>query len=360
MEKIVFIDAMRGVKVILLDEKFLVTDKDGTGHLPVDDAGHMGAAWAALHGGYRGNKYEGPDKSKAIAKLKAMYKMKGMDTPSESFAITGGSFFQEALAKDDSYDSLRCKVQCELENQVKAGNDMDLDNDGAEDAANWNTDEREYPCVMDLFPGYVVYQMDGKLFQAGYALDADGDVHLGPPEAVQLQYDAKQPSMHAEESFTESFCPLSEAASADGSFPITIIKPGLSKNNRYYSPELLKKHASMFEGAKMFANHATDKEMKERPEGSVNDWVANLVNIKAESDGTLRGNAVPVDPAFKSKLDLLAKQGLLGHMGVSIRAMGESVDGEVGGKPARIVENFKAVRSVDFVTFAGAGGAVEA
>jgi hypothetical protein len=30
----------------------------------------MGAAWAALHGGYRGNKYEGPDRSAAIAKLK--------------------------------------------------------------------------------------------------------------------------------------------------------------------------------------------------------------------------------------------------------------------------------------------------
>jgi len=29
----------------------------------------MGAAWAALHGGYRGNKYEGADKDKAIAHL---------------------------------------------------------------------------------------------------------------------------------------------------------------------------------------------------------------------------------------------------------------------------------------------------
>ena len=46
--------------------KYLVA-KDG-GHLPYTDAdgspNHrlMGAAWAALHGGYRGNKYDGPDK----------------------------------------------------------------------------------------------------------------------------------------------------------------------------------------------------------------------------------------------------------------------------------------------------------
>lgn len=37
------------------------------------DHGLCGAAWAALHGGYRGNKYEGPAKQKAITKLTAIY-----------------------------------------------------------------------------------------------------------------------------------------------------------------------------------------------------------------------------------------------------------------------------------------------
>src|SRR5579884_2254581 len=41
----------------------------------------MGAAWAALHGGYRGNKYEGPDKEKAIERLKALYKSENMPLP---------------------------------------------------------------------------------------------------------------------------------------------------------------------------------------------------------------------------------------------------------------------------------------
>jgi phage I-like protein len=85
----------------------MVTKKEGDGEHPsshylvVEDAEHpstwhlrvrdasgkpdhrmMGAAWAALHGGYRGNKYEGPDKAGAIAKLKALYKSEGMDLPS--------------------------------------------------------------------------------------------------------------------------------------------------------------------------------------------------------------------------------------------------------------------------------------
>ncbi|HLI03855.1 MAG TPA: phage protease [Terriglobia bacterium] len=44
----------------------------------------MGAAWAALHKGYRGNKYEGPNKAEALRKLTAMYHAEGLDLPSET------------------------------------------------------------------------------------------------------------------------------------------------------------------------------------------------------------------------------------------------------------------------------------
>jgi hypothetical protein len=71
--------------------QYLVVDEDGKGHLPVRDSpdgplNHhlMGAAWAALHGGYRGNKYEGPGKQAAIEKLKALYKSAGMEPPSQT------------------------------------------------------------------------------------------------------------------------------------------------------------------------------------------------------------------------------------------------------------------------------------
>jgi len=47
------------------------------------DSHLLGGAWAALHGGYRGNKYEGPDKEKALAKLKSAYKSAGMETPDD-------------------------------------------------------------------------------------------------------------------------------------------------------------------------------------------------------------------------------------------------------------------------------------
>jgi len=75
-------------------KQYLVIDSDGKGHLPVRNSADgplnhhlMGAAWAALHSGYRGNKYEGEGKEAAIAKLKSLYKSEGMDLPSISSEV---------------------------------------------------------------------------------------------------------------------------------------------------------------------------------------------------------------------------------------------------------------------------------
>lgn len=71
--------------------QYLVTD-GGTTHLPYTDASGkpdhrlMGAAWAALHEGYRGNKYDGPGKADALKKLTAVYKREGMDLPGSKSA----------------------------------------------------------------------------------------------------------------------------------------------------------------------------------------------------------------------------------------------------------------------------------
>jgi len=64
-------------------------EKPTTWHLPVKENGKpnhrlMGAAWAALHQGSRGNKYSGPGKSEAIAKLRRLYESEGIPLPSES------------------------------------------------------------------------------------------------------------------------------------------------------------------------------------------------------------------------------------------------------------------------------------
>lgn len=65
------------------------SSKPTTWHLRVKDANGkvddrlLGAAHAALTKGYRGNKYEGPQKSKALAKLHSLYKSHGLDWPED-------------------------------------------------------------------------------------------------------------------------------------------------------------------------------------------------------------------------------------------------------------------------------------
>src|SRR5512146_732989 len=65
--------------------------KPTTWHLQVRkdgkiDHGLLGSAWAALHEGFRGNTYEGPEKGKAIEKLKALYASEKLPTPGSKAA----------------------------------------------------------------------------------------------------------------------------------------------------------------------------------------------------------------------------------------------------------------------------------
>ena len=74
------------------DESGHLVEKDGEKHLPTLRGGKpdhrlMGAAWAALHKGFRAHKYEGPDKAGAVAKLKKLYKSEKMTLPGETGSL---------------------------------------------------------------------------------------------------------------------------------------------------------------------------------------------------------------------------------------------------------------------------------
>lgn len=259
---------------------------------------------------------------------------------------SGSINLEEALAKDDSFDSIRCKLGQAINAVLSAtapGGYGSI-----------------YAYVLDVYPADVIYSIDNKMYQVGYTIDAEGDVQLGDVLPVQLTYTPKA-STQESISLAESCDPLQEGAydPTKGQLAITIIKPGLSKNNVFYSADVLKAQYKMFEGAKMFANHQTDEESAARPEGDVRDWVASVGKTWVESDGTVKGYALPTSPEFKSKLELLKSNNMLNQLGVSIRAMGEVHKGEQDGKKIKVLEAFTKVRSVDFVTFAGAGGQAE-
>jgi hypothetical protein len=353
--------------------QYLVSGKSGT-HLPYTNASGspdhrlMGAAWAALHGGYRGNKYDGPDKDKAITKLKVAYKKEKMDTPQESFAKRGDSLMSlteaEVMAKmGDSFSSIRCAIGDAIQANINAGIDMDDDDDGPEDVG-------KYSWVMDVFPTYVAYSMEGNTFMCPWHKDATGQIILGTPFAVDSAYITRDEPYAETEVEQESHRELvrhvsqfTEASydSSKGELTVKVIQPGFNKSReRFYPAETLRRDFGVFKGSKMFADHQTESETKSRPEGSVHNWVANLGDVWVESDGTIMGKAVVIDPPFKAKLDALNEKGLLSEMGVSIRAVGEATQQTIEGTKTKYVESFLAARSVDFVTYAGAGGQVMA
>jgi len=335
------------------------------GSFPIENKGDLKNAIEAIG--------RAKDPGKARAHIKSRAKSLGatdmIPDTWESWQGLDGEIVQEATyCQSDSHDGLRSKLSQAIDGKVMAGQDMDGDDDGEQDAEERKASNYPSHYVHAVHDKHVIYSMNGKTFAHKYNTDDDGDPHLtGNPIEVEPSYTTADKS---KESFAEStaFEPnvtsnkvelLCEAFGDKGEISFTVIKPGWSKNDRYYPAAMLKRDYKVFEGAKMFVNHATEMQEKTRPEGDLHDWVANITKVWPEADGTVRATAKVIDPTFKQKLSMLGEASMLNTMGVSIRAMGKADVGEAEGRKGKVVESFLGAKSVDFVTFAGAGGQVE-
>jgi hypothetical protein len=268
------------------------------------------------------------------------------------YKLKNGVVLAEAMARNESFSAIQSKVYNAINTNIRKGIDMDLDNDG-------DADMGDYAYVVDLYPTCAIYSMNGMLFSIDYTVDGD-IVSLGTPVEVEVCYAPVTESSRAPFRLGE---PFKEGAydRSTGKLTVKVIQPGFNTSkSRFYKESTLKRDYKIFEGAKMFANHQTAVEEKARPEGDINQWVANLTRTWVESDGTVMGEAVVIDPTFKQKLENLSEAKLLHEMGISIRAFGEAYEGTIDSHKTVVVESFLAARSVDFVTYPGAGGRVEA
>ena len=145
----------------------------------------------------------------------------------------------------------------------------------------------------------------------------------------------------------ESFSP--EASSlGDGKYRIRIIVPGQGSSG-IYTAENLAESASLFKaGTEMFIDHPTETEEWERPERSIRDYAGVfLEDATVGEDGAL----YTVCKVFSGVNELIKDK--WEHLGVSINAWCADPISEDG-----IVPPIAGVRSVDFVTTPGAGGAI--
>lgn len=138
---------------------------------------------------------------------------------------------------------------------------------------------------------------------------------------------------------------------------VNVIKPGWGnhKDNRYYPPEMLKRDAGVFEGAKMYTTDHRGGEKSERTEVSVIEQCP----VYFAEDGSPVALARIFDPDFAEKTRNRARAGQLQTLRCSIYAKGSVKPGyEQGGRKGDLVEAIKAEPrpDVDWVTRDGAGG----
>ena len=160
---------------------------------------------------------------------------------------------------------------------------------------------------------------------------------------------------------SDASCPLSESAfNSDGTFPVRIIAEGWGSSG-FYSKKILTKSAGLYKsGTKMFINHASRAELKERPERDLNQLAAYFIEDQAtwQDNGIYGPGLYQTAKALPNYADFLKEAAPV--IGVSHFVLGKTRIGEAGGKTGPIVESIDAVLSVDFVTQPGAKGSIGA
>lgn len=205
------------------------------------------------------------------------------------------------------------------------------------------------------------------LYQVSYVIDDADRVTFGQPVEVvaRIVYEPiapPDPAALSEAAIQGEIIPLVERAvrQDDGRALIKLIAPGWGSSG-YYSEAVLRRDGpAVFKaGTHQYWNHPTLSEQVERPERDLRDLAATLV----EDARYLSGGAAPqgdglyawseVQPHYREAVESLAP-----HIGTSIIAYGQGREGSAEGRTGRIIERITRGESVDFVTQAGAGGAV--
>lgn len=281
-------------------EDFLVYGERGnteTWHLPVryqgkPDAKMMERAWLALHGGYKGQMYDGPFKEKAVERLTKLYNETGFVMPE---IIEQEEQPVEQPAEPVTIDARLAKIEEMLSYLLAEMKRLIPDSEMPQEATE----------------------------------SAFEEVVGGHAVAIEESNDTSTPMR----------------------MDVVLIRPGWGnkRDMNYYTEDMLRRDAEVFVDAKMFeSDHGSNKTNR--------DWVSTVERIKGvSSEGVLAGVVVH-DDNFAERARALQRAEKLHLLECSIQASGTARAGTVNGVKGKIVEQINEARAVDWVTRAGAGG----
>lgn len=147
-----------------------------------------------------------------------------------------------------------------------------------------------------------------------------------------------QNSAMNQQELTSDVGPLSESAfKPEGTFLVRIISEGWGSCG-YYSRKLLTESANLYKaGTKMYINHATRSELKERPEQDLNQLAAYFVKESAwwDDNGIYGPGLYQEAKALPNYIDFLIEAAPA--IGTSHYVFGKTRNGEAAGRKGPIV-----------------------
>ena len=327
-------------------------DEIATWHLPVRENGTpvrelAATAWAALFSpdGYRGKKYDGSGVELAKADLRALFEAENWSIPNVVELAEMAQYIPYSVTSFADLDAV-------YEARELADANLTLAEQFKELVTNIFYDSNianKKLAVSALTEEFIARIRDPQLPQPPSAISDEDDASALPIENEQAP---ASPNLFAE---SGSAVQLLESDGGDALImEAVVIEPGLGnkRDGHYYSAALLREHAHVFTGVKMYATDHKAAEKSERTE------VSEILEcpVRFTETGAPVARVGVYDPLFAKKVRNRAKLGTLANLQCSILASGTAKPGVIAGQNVKIVESINVAHSVDWVTRAGAGG----
>lgn len=137
-------------------------------------------------------------------------------------------------------------------------------------------------------------------------------------------------------------------------YKVRLIEGNRLGTSGYYPEEMLRRDGPRIftKGTPMYLDHLSPAEKAVRPHGSVLNYAGELAEDAFYEDDGLYAEI----EVFEHQIPLI--KSLKDKIGISIRALGECVEQNIGGQSVPVFNKLTKARSADFVVRAGAGGKI--
>lgn len=223
--------------------------------------------------------------------------------------------------------------------------------------------------IQDVYETFVIAEHGGEAFRIPFTISEAGAVTFADAEKVATTVTYAPVAAGSADDVTESLTSpngtgptgstILESLDEEGSvWRVTMIRPGLSKNGRRYTKEVLAEAAHLYEGVKAFDGHRSDENRRMSPVGAMVGWHEN---VTVAADGSLQSDFHIAEsaPHIKALFRSAWKAGRTDLIGFSHDAQAWSEKTIEGGRQIKRVRQIAEVHSVDVVADPSAGGKME-